>query len=168
VGRVVCSTKAPGRGRLQQVSDESSTTILRNIRLFADCSEAQLKRLSGIVVEARYPDGALICEEKQPADCFYVLFDGLVEMWIDDRVRQRIRPGEIFGELGVLAGGLPRISSARAVVECHVGVVAPEDFEDLLIDMPILARQLLRSVSARLWHAVSFISMASDQGASDQ
>ncbi len=145
------------------MSDESSTKILRNIRLFAECSEAQLKRLSGIVVEARYADGAVICEEKQSADCFYVLYDGLVEMWIDDRLRQRIHPGEIFGELGVLAGGLPRISSARAVGECHVGVVDPQDFEDLLIDMPILARQLLRSVSARLWHAVSFISISSER-----
>jgi len=73
-----------------------------------------------------YPAGAAIVTEGEPADRFYIITDGEVEVLLrhpdgGEIVVTRMRTGDYFGEIGLLRGG-QRTASVRAAPEKAVQV----------------------------------------------
>jgi CRP-like cAMP-binding protein len=92
-------------------------------------------------LEARtYTPGAPIIHEGEPADQFYIITKGQVEVLLHHPDGQAIvvaalGAGQYFGEIGLLRGGA-RTATVRASGEANVEVVALEraEFSSLIAD----------------------------------
>jgi len=123
---------------------------LLRVGIFGACSDSQLKRLNHIVRQIEFADLEFICNEGQVAEAFHVVLQGQAVLTAEGRTFQTCGPGEIIGEVAMLARK-PRLASVQAIGNSTIAVVHAQDFDDLLIDMPVLARQLLRSMAERMW-----------------
>lgn len=133
--------------------ETAPSTGLFNVGIFSACTDAQLRRLDGIVRRLPFADGETICREGDPADDFHVVLEGGTELVVAGQRIQRHAPGQFVGEVAMLAHQR-RIASARSVGDSVIGVISAVDFEDLLIDLPVMTRRLLHGLAERMWDGV--------------
>ncbi|MEO8476882.1 MAG: putative nucleotidyltransferase substrate binding domain-containing protein [Actinomycetota bacterium] len=83
-------------------------------------TEAQLRAVASAASTERYPAGtAILHQGGDPAAALYVIGSGHVEIRVDGRLVDSPGPGEVFGELSLLAGSAPTASvRASEDVEC--------------------------------------------------
>jgi ABC-type lipoprotein export system ATPase subunit len=87
----------------------------------------QLGWVAGRLQTHEYAPGALIVQEGEAADCFYIITRGQVEIFLthpDDGklVVNRLGRGQYFGEIGLMQGGV-RTATARAAASTAVELV---------------------------------------------
>lgn len=80
--------------------------------------------------------GETMLEEGGTGDALYILLDGAAEVVLGDKVVERLRPGEVFGEISMLTGE-PRTATVRA--------------SDKTIVMRIPKEQVDATLRQRLW-----------------
>jgi CRP-like cAMP-binding protein len=102
----------------------------------------------------RYRPGAYIFIDGDDADevCCVVTGRVQIESTREDgrtMLRAVLGPGQVFGELGVLAG-LPRTGSAIALDDSAVWTVPARAFMDFLRDVPTAAQGLLRALALQV------------------
>ncbi len=81
--------------------------LLRSLPLFAGFGDAELTRLSEHFIEVSYRKGDLVCDAGEPADRFFVVASGELEIHEsgrEGRVIHRVGPGGTFGEVSLLLG----------------------------------------------------------------
>lgn len=66
-----------------------------------------------------FKEGQLIISEGEPESCLYVLLDGTAAVERDDKVLERLRAGEVFGEIALLTNE-PRMATVRALEDAVV------------------------------------------------
>src|SRR5258708_13494261 len=76
---------------------------LKAVPLFSHCSKRELEFLSTRVDEISLPAGKTLLVQGQPTNTFYVLLDAEVEVPVDGRPIKRLKAGDFFGEIGMLA-----------------------------------------------------------------
>jgi CRP/FNR family transcriptional regulator, cyclic AMP receptor protein len=64
-------------------------------------------------------------------------------------LRAVLGPGQVFGELGVIAG-IPRTGSALALDDCAVWTVTGRHFIEFLRDVPVASHALLRALALQV------------------
>src|SRR6266508_297467 len=107
-------------------------------------------------LEARtFTPGAPIISQGEPADQFYIITKGQVEILLHHPGGQDIsvttlRAGQYFGEIGLLRGGV-RTASVRAAGETSVEVVVldREEFSSLLADSEVTRAAIDRVADQR-------------------
>jgi ABC-type lipoprotein export system ATPase subunit len=107
-------------------------------------------------LEARvYAPGAPIITQGDPADQFYIITKGQVEILLhhpggQDIPVTRLSAGQYFGEIGLLRGGA-RTATVRAASETNVEVVAldREEFSSLIADSEATKAAIERVASQR-------------------
>src|SRR4051794_5432839 len=101
-----------------------------------------------------YRAGAFVFIEGDPSDSVFCVVDGRVQIEStreDGRTMLRavLGPGQVFGELGVLAD-IPRTGSALALDDCAVWAVQVRDFMRFLRDVPSASSALLRALALQV------------------
>jgi ABC-type lipoprotein export system ATPase subunit len=103
-----------------------------------------------------YPPGAVIVRQNEPADRFYILLKGRVDVFLEregtsDVLIDRLASGRFFGEAGILQGGL-RTATVRAWSETEVVVVALDRkaFSNMLAGSAPTREEIARAMHARL------------------
>jgi CRP/FNR family cyclic AMP-dependent transcriptional regulator len=107
-----------------------STELLRRYPFFGGLTAAQLKAVAMITEEVSFSKGATLFEEGNPADCFYLLIDGEIDLYYrsekesHNKQRKELLAAEIdTGEIFALSGLIePYIftATARAGKNSHV------------------------------------------------
>lgn len=125
--------------------------------LFKDLSSADLKIIAPLFHARKYPEGAIIIEQGEKADCLYLLTQGEVVIrykpYDGEPINlNRIRPGGVFGWSAVL--GNPTYSSSVVCnIPCEVLVVCGNDLRELQYHHPqtghLILDRLARAVSSR-------------------
>ena len=122
---------------------------LTSVPLFAQCTKAELKSLarhtSDITAE---PDQVLIKEGQGDYD-FFVIVSGEADVSREGRVVARLKDGDWFGEIGLLAPAL-RDATVTARSQMELVVLAQWDFEQALAEAPGMTRRLLAGMAHRL------------------
>ena len=113
-----------------------SIEVLRKVQLLQALTDADLWKIREVVDEVEIGEGSLLFEEGDPADTFYVVVEGAVEIVRvaedGDEVRVAVRrAGEGFGEMGLVSND-PRSATARVVESGHLLTIRRADFEWLL------------------------------------
>ena len=72
------------------------------------------------------PDSAIV-RQGEPADRFYLIVAGRVEVTQDGRTLRIEGPGEFFGEIGLLRD-VPRTATVTALDDCELVSLTREDF----------------------------------------
>jgi serine/threonine-protein kinase len=98
------------------------------------------------------PAGTHIIREGEVADAAYILMSGQCEVYRmvgDQRVTlQVLKPGEVFGEMALLASS-PRIASVVARTDVHLVVVTRQVVEDELNSMKPWMGAFIRALASR-------------------
>jgi len=113
-----------------------------------------VRNLAASIRLVRYAPGAAIVRQGEPAEAFYIIARGRVEVVNHhpsgrDILLAERGPGEYFGETGLLQGG-PRTATVRAASEVEVLELGREGFESLIADSPPAAEALAQSMAERL------------------
>jgi len=119
---------------------------LRAVSVFSECTDSDLERLAAKLAERRVPAGLDIYKEGDPSTEFYIILSGEAEFRRKGDVWGIYRQGQTFGETALISGE-PRIVTVRTTTDMTIGVLSKEQFEDLLIEVPIVARKLLYQIA---------------------
>jgi CRP-like cAMP-binding protein len=132
---------------------ETRIAALRGVELFASLDDDELRSVAGHLVRGPFAAGDVITRQGAIAHWLYILVSGEAEVWVEtpDAPRRRvafIRPGSVFGEMGMMTGEPRRATvTAKTDVECYR--LDKAGFEDIIRSRPAIAEQISRVLAAR-------------------
>jgi MFS family permease len=100
---------------------------LRSIAMFAPLPAPTLESLASNLELVEVPAGETIFRQGDAGDHFYIVDSGEVEIEIDGREANVLRPGDSFGEIALLRD-IPRTGTARARKETKLYALDREAF----------------------------------------
>jgi CRP/FNR family cyclic AMP-dependent transcriptional regulator len=112
----------------------------------------ELRALSAQGVVKSYPKNAVIVNEGDETDSFYIIVGGRVKVFVSDEEGREIvlatqGPGDYFGEM-VLDGG-PRSASVMTLEPSRFAVIPKERFKDFLHSHPGFSVHLVEKLIGR-------------------
>jgi CRP-like cAMP-binding protein len=121
--------------------------------IFNTASRTVLEALASAATEVRVPAGERIIDEGDPADAFYVLTGGSVDVLAHgdretDRHLRTLEPGTYFGEIGLIEG-IPRTASIVAASDASMLRISGDEFLSALTQASASAN-FLESAQIRL------------------
>jgi CRP-like cAMP-binding protein len=128
--------------------------FLRSISLFRDLDDSQIQRLAEIAQEEPVPSRKVIFREGDPVDAFYLVKDGLVTVFREEKgkplqVLARLEAGGFFGEMGLLNDKARRVASARTTLPTVLLRIAKDDLISVLAENPMLELKFRAEVIRR-------------------
>ncbi len=124
-------------------------------KAFPVLSEAQLVKATRKLEPQAFTPGAVIVNQGDTPDKFYIVTKGIVEVLLQEPDGQqivvaRLRSGQFFGEIALLRGGA-RIATVRASTETAVEVAALDEtaFKELMGESPVLREEVSRLANQR-------------------
>ncbi len=144
--------------------------FLHRIPLFTGLDEVQLRQLEGMVREEDSPAKRVIFREGDPVDAFYIVKDGLVTVYREEKgkplqVLARLERGGYFGEMGLLNDRSRRFASARTTLPSVLLRIEKPDLVHLLNEIPILELKFRAEVIRR--HGMNVSALLSLAGQRD-
>jgi small-conductance mechanosensitive channel/CRP-like cAMP-binding protein len=123
--------------------------MLRSIDLFQAFTPAELEDLAGRMVRRCIPSGGTVFHQGDPGASLFLLTEGVLEVRTSfdttttkaPVVLDRMRPGDIFGEMALLTGE-PRSATVMALCEAVVFELSDEHLRPMLHDRTELAERL--------------------------
>lgn len=116
--------------------------FLQNIELFADIPSEQLAHLAGITQSFTANAGEMLFEEGDRSQSMYILINGNVQLYRNNRLRKELTDAEAIGVWSFFDGE-ERLVTATCKEESHFLVIDRIDFFDLLEDRVQLSQGLL-------------------------
>jgi CRP/FNR family transcriptional regulator, cyclic AMP receptor protein len=138
----------------------SSGDQIRHHSLFSGVSHPVIVALEKNSTKRKLEKGSFLFYRGDPADNFYLLISGAVEILLSspdgrELVINEMVPGDFFGELGLLTGQ-PRSADAVARLPSLLLAVPRQAFLSVLEAEPILTRRLLEATAIRLSRTSDF------------
>ncbi len=128
---------------------DARVDLLRGLPLFELCSKRDLRRIAAIAVEREVAEGSDLIREGEPADEFYVVVEGEVEIRRRGRRVARLGPGSFVGEIALLSRS-PRTATVTAASLLRVLAISGRDFVALLDTLPELWLKVARTLADRV------------------
>jgi CRP-like cAMP-binding protein len=101
--------------------------LLGGIPMFAPLGPPTLERLASQLVELREPADTAIIREGEPGDRFYVLAEGVVDVYAAERRLSTLERGDYFGEIALLRD-VPRTATVVARTDVLLYALEREEF----------------------------------------
>jgi CRP-like cAMP-binding protein len=123
---------------------------LARVPLFSGLSSRHLRRLADSMQEVRYMEGASVVKEGDEGDSFFVILQGEAKVVGSGGTEvNRLRPGDFFGEISLLAGGA---RTATVVTETPMTMLELKrtEFLRMVEDEPDVAVKLLSHTASLL------------------
>src|SRR5512137_492181 len=126
--------------------------LLASVPFFNGLAPADLALIAAAAREESFAPGATIFREGEPADRFYIILEGTVEVWKDYGEEQRDLiaehgVGHLFGEMAVV-DDLPRSATVVARDAVRLLSVVRDEFRSIVAANGAIALSITRSVSA--------------------
>jgi len=134
-----------------------STTLLRNVPLFAGLDEVRLSVLTRTIVRRNFGRNTMIIGAGDPTDSLYIVISGRLKVLMSDEqgrevILSMLGPGEFFGEMGLLDDS-PRSASVLTVEPCDLLSISKTDFKRSLAENFDLSLMVMRGLVKRLREA---------------
>lgn len=136
---------------------ETLADKLAVVPLFAGARPETVRALAEHARERSYPAGVQLIRQGDPAAQVYLVLDGQLRTMLDGddasgRALTWLGPGALFGEIGVLTGGV-REATVVADTNATVVEIPAAGFEELLEQEEAIARGVARQAACRLREA---------------
>jgi CRP-like cAMP-binding protein len=137
---------------------KSDIDYLRNLPPFKDLNEELSFSLAENLQTIDYPKGEVIFNAGDKGDCFYVIKQGTVSVFIkapesDEKVTlSNLHEGDYFGEMALLTGE-PRSASVETASDVTLIRLEKKGFEQLLEKDPKISIAISHMISQRLMQA---------------
>jgi CRP/FNR family cyclic AMP-dependent transcriptional regulator len=132
--------------------DRDREALIARVDLFGDLPRSRLKRLAAASREVSHPEGKAVSTEGRGAHAFHYILEGEATVTRDGRVLRTLGPGDYFGEISMI-DGRPRSATVVASSPLQVLAIPHQDFEQIIDEDPGFARNLLKTLCARLREA---------------
>ena len=96
-----------------------------------------------------FTTGQRIFNQGEAGSTMYVVQDGEVDLLVNDQVVEKLGPGGVLGEMGLIDTS-PRSASAVARTDCKLIPVNHDRFALLVQHTPDFALQIMRVMAGRL------------------
>jgi CRP-like cAMP-binding protein len=93
--------------------------------------------------------GAVVVQEGDPADAFYVLLSGHLQATVGGRSVRELAEGDGFGEIALLQGGRRTATITVVSADAEVLVMRRQEFDTMLATMPAFAWGIWEAASTR-------------------
>ena len=128
---------------------DAKVEALRGMSLFAGLRNRDLEQIAKLVDEIDRPAGFVLMREGEQGSQAFVLASGGALVERDGREIARVAPGQVIGEIALLAEG-PRTASATLTEQSHLFVLAHREFHSLMDNVPAVRECVLSEVARRL------------------
>jgi CRP-like cAMP-binding protein len=123
---------------------------LKQVPLFDQLTQRQLKRLAGRFKEGKFPPGTTVVRQgKMSGVGFFVVAAGEAAVSVDGKEVARLGAGDYFGELALIAER-ERTATVTAVTALDCLEIPIWDFRDFVKNDPDVSWKLLRHVVGML------------------
>lgn len=128
--------------------------LLKNVKLFQNLSEEQLRRIASHCKRINRPSGTVLFHENDVGSEFYILLKGAVKIFTrnkqgEEKILAVLKEGENFGELSLI-DGKPRSASAQTVEDSTLYLLSGDDFLKLLSEDFQMTREIMKELCQRL------------------
>src|SRR5204862_6801871 len=135
---------------------------LQRIHLFRRLTSAELEELAEEVEQVRFKPEETIFNANDRGDALYVVDSGSVRIWVlDEDIKPvtlaELKPGDFFGELAVLDGGL-RSTNATSIGGTELHRLSSDDFQKFLMEHPDVAIDIICEIGARMRQTNALVS----------
>lgn len=125
--------------------------LLRQVYFFKDLSDQDIERIEPYCHEERFEPGQIVFVERASAEKFYIVVQGLVEVWKDyyEPYRDLLAthgPGHLFGEMSLI-DDLPRSATVVAREPTHALFLYRDDFHRIIEENSSIALCIMAYVS---------------------
>jgi CRP/FNR family transcriptional regulator, cyclic AMP receptor protein len=134
---------------------------LKAVRLFADLSRRELRRLSSVTDEVIVPTGTRLIDEGTFAHEFLLIEAGTADVRRGGELVAQLGPGDFAGEIGVIRDAR-RNATVEATTELTAIVISGRDLRQVMHELPGVAAQIEAEITARLAAASASGRAASD------
>lgn len=129
-------------------------TCVSKVPIFSGLDSDKISKLNNLVKKREYKNGELIYLEEEIGKNIYIIESGLVKLYRSNEdgnqyILRLLKQGDFFGEL-VLFKEEKLSSSAEAVGDCNICLLAKEELEKLIKSSSELSYKLLSAITSRL------------------
>lgn len=135
------------------ISGPQTQHLLARSPFFQSLPADELAGFAALFQNVGAPAGRQLFAPDDIAQELFVLESGVIELFELDGAREmvieRLMPGAVFGEIGVLSGGKRQVG-ARVVSDARFGVLSREQAVQWLRTHPVFTLQLLETLAGRM------------------
>ncbi len=132
------------------MSRDAKRDLLGNVRLFAGCSDKELKAIESLLDEVAVRAGRQLISEGQVGTEAYVIVSGRATATLAGAEVGTLGAGDAVGEMALLDPESPRSATVTADTEMELLVLEPRAFRKLLAEHPQVTIQIALSLAQRL------------------
>ena len=125
------------------------TSPLAGVPIFADLSPDELAAIAALVEEVDFPTSYPLMIQGIPAEEMAIIIEGSVVARRDDTVVATLGPGDVIGEIALLARRR-RTASVITTSPSKLWVLEADAFRRVMDEHPSVAVKVLRIVADRL------------------
>jgi CRP-like cAMP-binding protein len=122
---------------------------LASVSLFSKCTKGQLQEVGKVATELDVPAGKVLARQGDVGLEMFILLHGTASVTRDGQRVATLTGGDVVGELAVISGH-PRNATVVAETDLRILDLTHAGLNQLLDDIPGLAKHLLYEVAARL------------------
>ena len=121
---------------------------LPELELFTGCSSRQRRDVATLCTSVDVRAGRVLCRQGEHAEECFVVVDGHADVFVDGARVAGIGPGELAGELALLAAGGLRTATVVAATDMSLLVLSRREFKQLESASPTVLHRVLRDTGA--------------------
>jgi CRP-like cAMP-binding protein len=125
-------------------------TSLDGVSLLAGLTDEERAEVAGCLHEVAVEAGTMLAVQGDNAYQLFVIESGTAEVRRDGTVVRTLGPGDVFGEIGLLATGA-RTASVVATSPMRLGAMFMRDFDQIERRTPRLVTSLREAMAERPW-----------------
>ena len=123
--------------------------LIADVPMFSACTKQEIKRIASLANRMEVAEGQPLTKEGDRGKEFFIIAEGDARVTVRGEQVATLGSGDFFGETALLDPG-PRTATVTAATPMVVYKVEGEDFRSLLIDVPFIARNILRGIARRM------------------
>jgi len=123
---------------------------LADLKILAHCTPGQLRRIDQLCTPVSVRAGYVLCRRGEPARQCFIVVAGRAEVTVDGRVMASIGPGQLIGEIALMAPGGRRTATVTAVTDMRLLAFTAAEYASLVAAVPPLAHAIVREAARRL------------------
>jgi len=126
------------------------SAALDEVPAFAGLTEEERGELAACLSDVEVEAGAPLTVQGENAYQFFVIRSGTADVQRDGDYVRTLGPGDVFGEIGLLATST-RTASVIATSPMRLGAMYTREFSEIERRTPALAKSLRETMAGRPW-----------------